>query len=290
MKKTMNEVFRIIPDQRDFLKYFHTIIDEDYNLSGEMYEDIRWLTQNYESRLSEEELLKIGIVPLLLMAAKHVHLEKDFVVYGIRNQKSGEEYHSLFGNCHSIRDGLAVMDLIGWNTSSLYRLTEPLDSDNFCFISNAHDLFLGANKAFLYRGSGSSDMFFYLISDQREDDKEVSMYGSDTSSAEGEGPFSGGPFTKFWFENGFVDKAYHPVSPNIFRGGSSFSEGMAAACISGRWGYLNESFHFVIKPELGYAEPFSGGIARVLILDEESSKRKGKWVYYSVHFPLVGTT
>jgi hypothetical protein len=44
MKKPMNEVFRIIPDQRDFLKYFDTIIDEDYNLSGEMGEDIRWLT------------------------------------------------------------------------------------------------------------------------------------------------------------------------------------------------------------------------------------------------------
>ena len=280
MKKPINEVFRMIPDQHDFLKYVKAIINEDYNLSHELGEAIRQMARNNEGPLTSDEILKVGLVRLMLLTSRDITLNDNFHVFGIRNRKTREESHSVFGNCLAIRDGLAVMDLIEWNTSSLYRLTEPIDSDNFCFISSAHDLWLGANRAFLYRGSGSSDMFFSLMSDLRDQDIEIGMYG-DTEAAEGEGPITGGPFTIFCFENGFVDKAYNPVSPMIFRGCSNFSEGMAAACISGRWGYLNESFHFVIKPELGYAEPFSGGIARVLILNEEFSKRKGKWMEFA---------
>ena len=280
MKKTINEVFRIIPDQRDFLKFFHLIIDEDYNLNGELDDAIRCFTKNNESPPTDEELLKVGLVRLMLMASRHITLNDAFHVFGIRNRKTGEEFHRLFGNCLAIRDGLAVLDLFGWNTSSVYRLNEPMTSENFYFFTYAHNLRLGENNAIIYRVSDSDEVLFSLISDLREKDKEVTLSGNETTWIEGEGPFLGGPFEKFWFRDGFVDKAYQPISPRIFTGGSSFSEGMAAACISGRWGYLDEFFRFAIPSEFGYAEPFSGGIARVLILNEGARKRKGKWNTY----------
>jgi WG containing repeat len=43
----------------------------------------------------------------------------------------------------------------------------------------------------------------------------------------------------------------------------SFSEGLAAVSVNGRWGYINPGGTFVIQPQFGWAEDFSEGLALV---------------------------
>ena len=47
-----------------------------------------------------------------------------------------------------------------------------------------------------------------------------------------------------------------------------FSEGLAAVCVrinTSTWGYIDKSGAWVIEPRFRHAEPFSHGLARVLL-------------------------
>jgi hypothetical protein len=46
----------------------------------------------------------------------------------------------------------------------------------------------------------------------------------------------------------------------------SFSEGLAAVCVDGEWGYIDCTGEMIIKPrKIDSAGPFSGGLARVIV-------------------------
>ena len=60
-----------------------------------------------------------------------------------------------------------------------------------------------------------------------------------------------------------VDKENEPVTEFCFDGCGEWSEGLAAASVKGRWGYINPCGDFVIAPEFKTANPFQNGIAAV---------------------------
>ncbi|MCG8556303.1 MAG: WG repeat-containing protein [Proteobacteria bacterium] len=77
----------------------------------------------------------------------------------------------------------------------------------------------------------------------------------------------------------FVDRAGRVVRGGL-RFASPYSEGMAAARVSGRWGYLDASGHWAIKPRFRDAASFSEGMAWVRREDGAAGyvDHDGNWV------------
>ena len=62
----------------------------------------------------------------------------------------------------------------------------------------------------------------------------------------------------------FIDKVGRvKIRLGIGQGARSFSEGLAAVSLIGKWGLINQTGHFVIAPQFGAVEDFSDGLALV---------------------------
>jgi len=73
-------------------------------------------------------------------------------------------------------------------------------------------------------------------------------------------------------KHGFIDKSGNLVIPFIFEHNiedtylyQGFSDGLAAVCMDGKFGYINKNGDFVIEPKFDYAGRFSDGLALVLV-------------------------
>jgi hypothetical protein len=58
---------------------------------------------------------------------------------------------------------------------------------------------------------------------------------------------------RLFIENGYVDENLEPQTPFCFDDGKDFSEGLAAVCLNGKWGYINEKGEVVIDFQYGEA-------------------------------------
>lgn len=70
---------------------------------------------------------------------------------------------------------------------------------------------------------------------------------------------------------GYVDEARKFVIPRRFDDACHFSEGLAAVKVGGRWGFIGKDGGYVIEPKFDAVDEFTGGLA--------SAKTCGKWGY-----------
>jgi hypothetical protein len=70
---------------------------------------------------------------------------------------------------------------------------------------------------------------------------------------------------------GFVTESAKFSIPPQFDDASHFSEGLAAVKVGGRWGFIGKNGGYVIQPEFDAVDEFTGGLA--------SAKTGGKWGY-----------
>jgi hypothetical protein len=62
---------------------------------------------------------------------------------------------------------------------------------------------------------------------------------------------------------GYIDKEGRTVIPLKFDNAQPFSEGLAAVMVGSKWGYINKSGALVIGPRFDMAWKFSDGVAMV---------------------------
>lgn len=82
----------------------------------------------------------------------------------------------------------------------------------------------------------------------------------------------------FFINGAFVDEAFKPKTPLCFDNGRDFSEGLAAVCLNGKWGYINNASEIIIDFTFGAAEPFKDGKAKVFVLESEYQIENGIWL------------
>jgi hypothetical protein len=88
---------------------------------------------------------------------------------------------------------------------------------------------------------------------------------------------------KWFYENGFFSEDFKPVSPLMFDNGRQFSEGLAAVCLNGKWGYIDHKSEIVVDFQYGDAEDFTNGEAWVFKLNEEFKDKIGEWTEHNGH-------
>jgi hypothetical protein len=68
--------------------------------------------------------------------------------------------------------------------------------------------------------------------------------------------------TRRW---GFVDQSFHWVIPPKYEVAEEFSDGLAPVQIDGKWGYIDKAGDEIVPPKYDLAWPFSDGLGRVQI-------------------------
>jgi hypothetical protein len=68
--------------------------------------------------------------------------------------------------------------------------------------------------------------------------------------------------------NTFINTKGERLTDCSFHEVSKFSEGLAAAVVDKRWGFINTRGEFEISPQFDYAEPFLNGLARVRVVKD----------------------
>lgn len=69
--------------------------------------------------------------------------------------------------------------------------------------------------------------------------------------------------TKGYHNEGYLDLQGKKISEALFDTAYDYSEGLAAVQVGDRWGYIDKSGEFTIKPRFYYAEPYFEGYATV---------------------------
>ena len=83
------------------------------------------------------------------------------------------------------------------------------------------------------------------------------------------------------FKWGYIDKTGKYVIKPEFDLAGYFAEGLAAACSGQKWGYIDKSGSYIIKPQFDYGWAFSEGLARVYVGGKyEFIDRTGKVVIW----------
>lgn len=83
---------------------------------------------------------------------------------------------------------------------------------------------------------------------------------------------------RLFVDSGYYDENLEPATPFCFDNGKMFSEGLAAVCLNGKWGFINTNGEVVIDFQFGYASSFKNGIAKVLIISPTFKNPIGEWV------------
>ena len=85
------------------------------------------------------------------------------------------------------------------------------------------------------------------------------------------GEFGGGWFVLWDYDKPglFINEMRGDITNAGFTGIRGFSEGLAAAQKDGLWGYIDESFTFVIEPVFQYGDKFHGGKALVALSGDD---------------------
>ena len=205
----------------------------------------------------------------------------------------------------SIKDIAIIKKELFWGDLTLYNLvnsagvyflpliytslnSDPRDGNLFCFSKygeeNSFDLFTKSGKK-IYENAWRFDLFGgNIVILQSQDlkeylfkynfDKEQLIFISDVS-------YNFTSFlseNRFFIENGYVDENLEPKTPFCFDDGKDFKEGLAAVCINGKWGYINNKGEIVVDFQYGEAHYFRNGYAQVLELKPEFQTEKGCWV------------
>jgi hypothetical protein len=276
----MNEVIKFIPDKKDLCLYLY----QHFQLGmGSSIMDVSLLkvVGKDEHDIELEDLADLEMSELLDLVLHHNFSSLSWPwFYKLRDTISGVESSFIFRICKGSRDGFALFDLGNGFSSVLINLEVDLNTiwfEDFHFYT---DLKLGNNQAVVGRDLFSSRRFIFSLATLTGPEARLVTYTGNNIDYDNQGPFASNRTDVFWFNNGFVDKEYRPLSPFCFTAGSDFSEDLGAVCFSGKWGYINKDLDFVIDPRFGYAEPFSGGFARVLLLHDEFLERKGLWTEF----------
>ena len=74
---------------------------------------------------------------------------------------------------------------------------------------------------------------------------------------------------------GYIDKKGAPVVPLEYEDARSFSGGLAAVFMDGKWGYIDTSGRMAIQPAFSSAGDFENGLAEVDVYDDESGSGRG---------------
>jgi hypothetical protein len=133
-------------------------------------------------------------------------------------------------------------------------------------------------------GEGGGSRWVYVFSDEQQQFQIIRTYHNhsihEACIASGEGCY--------YFSNGWFNlPGNNALSPLCFTAGKRFTEGLAAVCFNGRWGYVNDHFEFVIPAQYGYASEFVDGFAKVFVLNDTFSHPKPDWIELPTWIPLV---
>jgi hypothetical protein len=207
----------------------------------------------------------------------------------------------------SVKDLAIIKKELFWGDLTLYNLvnsdgvyflpliytsfnSDPCDDNLFCFSKygeeNSFDLFTKSGKK-IYENAWRFDLFGEnIVILQSQDlkeciykynpDKEQLIFISDLSdSYKCNCSLSE---NRLFIENGYVDENLEPQTPFCFDDGKDFNEGLAAVCLNGKWGYINNKGEIVVDFKYGEAYSFLNGYAQVLELKPEFQTEKGCWV------------
>jgi hypothetical protein len=276
----MNEVIRIKPSKNDLCLCLYQQIQFGVGcgINNVLLLKVTGKDKDNIDLVDLADLVMSEIFELLSHTA--IPVSESAWFYKLRNTVTGEESSFIFRICKGSKDGLAAFDLGDGNSCVLIDLEEDINLMSLEDLRFYHDLKLGNNRAIVGRGLFPSDDFVFSLATLTGPEPRLVTYTGNYYNYDNQGPFASNKADIFWFNNGFVDKEYRPVSPFCFTAGSDFSEDLAAVCFSGKWGYINKELDFIIDPRFGYAEPFSGGFARVLLLHDEFLERKGSWTQF----------
>jgi hypothetical protein len=76
---------------------------------------------------------------------------------------------------------------------------------------------------------------------------------------------------------GYVTNTGRMLVPPQFTQAQPFSEGLAAVKVRDRWGYINPLGQYVVTPQFEAAGSFRGGKASVLVGGTNRDARHGTW-------------
>jgi hypothetical protein len=207
----------------------------------------------------------------------------------------------------SIKDLAIIKKELFWGDLTLYNLvnsngeyflpliysslnSDPWDDNLFCFSKygeeNSFDLFTKSGKK-IYENAWKFDLFGEnIVIIQSQDlkeclykynpDKEQLIFISDLSDSYKCNCCLSE--NRLFIENGYVNENLEPQTPFCFDEGKDFNEGLAAVCLNGKWGYINNKGEIVVDFQYGEAYSFQNGYAQVLELKPEFQIEKGCWV------------